>query len=195
MRVSSWNLQRGLDRIKAAGQVVHQTVWPLLGATIVAVLALPASALSQDAVGEYCCSLFQVILISLMASWVLAITATPLFGVMFLKTPGNGGEPYRGVLFGAYRAILSFCIRARWVTVTASLFLLVLAIGGFGFVKHSFFPDSTAPQFMVHYWLPQGTHVSRTEAESGADKRVSAIVWTAWRTFPPSLAAARCVFC
>ncbi len=159
------NLQRGMDRIKAASQIVSQTIWPLLGATIVAVLAFAAIGVSQDSTGEYCRSLFQVILISLMMSWVLAITVTPLFGVMFLKVSATSGDPYGGVFFQVYRAFVTLCIRGRWVTVAVAIVLLVLSIRGFGFVKQSFFPDSTRPQFMVHYWLPQGTHITRTEAD------------------------------
>jgi len=130
------------------------------------VLAFAAIGISQDSTGEYCRSLFQVILISLMMSWVLAITVTPLFGVMFLKgAAAGGGDPYGGIFFRGYRAFVTFCMRARWGTVVLLLVLLVLSIRGFGFVKQSFFPDSTRPQFMVHYWLPQGTHISRTEAD------------------------------
>ncbi|UCE58429.1 MAG: efflux RND transporter permease subunit [Phycisphaerales bacterium] len=161
------NLQRGMDRVKAAAQIVGQTIWPLLGATIVAVLAFAAIGVSRDSTGEYCRSLFQVILISLMMSWVLAIAVTPLFGVMFLRAKGteNTADPYGGILFRAYRSFVSICIRARWLTVLVMVVLLALSIRGFGFVKRSFFPDSTRPQFMVHYWLPQGTHISRTEED------------------------------
>jgi multidrug efflux pump subunit AcrB len=161
------NLQRGMERVKAASQIVGQTIWPLFGATIVAVLAFAAIGVSQDSTGEYCRSLFQVILISLMMSWVLAITVTPLFGVMFLRVKGteDGTDPYGGILFRVYRGFVSLCIRARWSTVVVMIVLLALSIRGFGFVSRSFFPDSTRPQFMVHYWLPQGTHISRTEED------------------------------
>ncbi len=85
------NIQRGMDRVKAAAQIVGQTMWPLFGATVVAVLAFAAIGVSQDATGEYCRSLFKVILISLMMSWVLAITVTPLLSVMFLKVKDSAG--------------------------------------------------------------------------------------------------------
>ena len=163
------NLQKGMDRVKAAGKIVGQTMWPLLGATFVAVLAFAAIGVSQDSTGEYCRSLFQVMLISLMMSWVLAITVTPLFGVMFLKVKATDSteptDPYGGILYGTYRALVSGCMRARWLTVAVMAGLLAVSIYGFTFVKQSFFPDSTRPQFMVHYWLPQGTHISRTAAD------------------------------
>jgi multidrug efflux pump subunit AcrB len=134
----------------------------------VAILAFAAIGVSQDSTGEFCRSLFQVILFSLLMSWVLAITVTPLLGVMFLKAkPASGGDdddPYRGVIFTLYRGLLALCIRFRWATVVILVAMLAAAIYGFGYVKQSFFPDSTRPQFMVHFWLPQGTHVESTEA-------------------------------
>ena len=161
------NMRSGMDRVKAASKTVGQTIWPLFGATIVAIMAFAAIGASQDSTGEYCRSLFQVILISLMLSWVLAITVTPLFGVMFLKVKAGSGsaDPYGGAMFRMYRSFLRLCLRFRWVTVIVMVGLLLLAAYGFGFVKKSFFPDSTRPQFMVHYWLPQGTHISRTESD------------------------------
>jgi len=162
------NMQRGMGRIEAASRIVAQTKWPLFAATVVAVLAFAAIGVSQDSTGEYCRSLFQVILISLMMSWVLAVTMTPLLGVTFLKQTTEGtdeADPYGGILFRVYRAFLGRCIRWRWTTVGVLVGLLALSIYAFGFVRQSFFPDSTRPQFMVHYWLGQGTHVSRTEAD------------------------------
>ncbi len=160
-------IQRGQGRVEAAVGIVKQTMWPLFGATVVAVLAFAAIGVSQDSTGEYCRSLFLVILYSLMLSWVLAITITPFFGVLFLQAPkvAEGEDPYGGLLFTVYRACLSFAIRARWLTVLILVAMLFASIWGFGFVKNSFFPDSTRPQFMVHFWMPQGTHITETEAE------------------------------
>ncbi|MEE8294511.1 MAG: efflux RND transporter permease subunit, partial [Sphingomonadales bacterium] len=88
---------QGVDRKKAAEDVVKQTAIPLLRATLVAILAFAAIGTSQDSTGEFTRSLYQVILISLMLSWVTGITVTPLLGVMFIKTPEKGAtkiDPY-----------------------------------------------------------------------------------------------------
>lgn len=161
------NIQRGMERVAAAAAIVKQTIWPLFGATVVAVLAFASIGVSQDSTGEYCRSLFSVILISLMMSWVLAITVTPLLGVKFLKIKQLQGDadPYGGLLFRGYRSFLTGCIRMRWFTILVLLGMLGSASYGFTMVSKSFFPPSTRPQFMVHYWLPQGTHVRRTEDE------------------------------
>jgi multidrug efflux pump subunit AcrB len=162
------NSQKGMSKKDAAAAIVKQTIWPLFGATVVAVLAFAAIGTSTDSTGEYCRSLYQVILYSLMLSWVLAVTLTPLYGVMFLKVdkPQKGqdaADPYKGALFQMYRKLLVFCIRFRVLVLGILMILLVVAVYGFGFVSKSFFPDSTRPQFMVHYWLPQGTQVNETE--------------------------------
>ncbi|MCE5327500.1 MAG: efflux RND transporter permease subunit [Planctomycetaceae bacterium] len=161
------NIQRGMERIEAAASIVKQTMWPLLGATLIAILAFAAIGASQDSTGEYCRSLFLVILISLLASWVTAVTVTPLFGVKFLRAKVASGQtdPYGGVFFSGYRWLLRKCLQFRWVTLIIMALLLVTAVWGFGFIKTSFFPDSTRPQFMIHFWLPQGTDIRQTEAE------------------------------
>lgn len=159
--------QNGLSKEKAASSIVKQTTWPLFGATVIAVLAFAAIGMSQDNTGEFCRSLFQVVLFSLMLSWILAITTTPLLSVMLLKVaPPKSGEqndPYGGALFQGYKGFLLTCIKYRWITVAILIAALVGAIFGFGHVRQSFFPPSTRPQFMVHYWLPQGTHITRTQ--------------------------------
>lgn len=162
------NSQRGDEKITAASKIVKQTMWPLLGATFIAILAFAAIGASQDSTGEFCRSLFQVITISLMLSWLLAITVTPLLSVTFMSfkpVEGEDADPYGGALFRGYRLILETCIRYRWVTVVVLIVVLIGSVRGFGMVKQSFFPDSTRPQFMLHYWLPQGTHIDRTSNE------------------------------
>lgn len=160
-------MERGGDPEDVATDVVGKTTWPLLGGTAVAVLAFAAIGLSQDATGEYCFSLFLVILFSLGLSWVLALTVTPLMGVMFLKAnPANAAkDPYGGMLYRSYRGILAACIRLRWATLGLMAVLLVLSIYAFRFVPQSFFPDSTTPQFTVDYWVRQGTDLRKTSAD------------------------------
>ena len=162
-------LQQGMERTKAAVEVVQQTAWPLLGATVIAVLAFAAIGTSQDSTGEYTRSLFAVILISLLLSWVTAVTVTPLLGVMFLKVEETGeADPYGGGFYRTFRGFLRGCIRMRWVTMLVVIALFVGAVAGFGRLEQSFFPNSTRLQFMVDYWLPQGTSIERTERDVAA---------------------------
>ncbi len=165
-------IQRGTKPEDAAIEVVSQNMWPLLGATAVAIMAFGAIGLSDDSTGEFCRSLFQVVLISLGLSWVTAVTVTPVLGVMFLRAPKQDPakaprDPYGGALYTAYRALLNACIRMRWLTVAVVIVLFVVSLQGFQYVDKSFFPDSTRPQFMVDVWLPKGTHIDDSLTTAG----------------------------
>jgi multidrug efflux pump subunit AcrB len=166
---------QGTNALKAAKEVVGQTSMPLLGATVIAVAAFASIGVSQDATGEYCRSLFLVIMISLMLSWYTAMSSTPLLCKAFLKTkPAGEGvakDPYDGALFRLYKNFLGTSIRYRWITVAVVVAMFVAALFGFGFVKQSFFPDSTRPQFMVDLWFPEGQRIEETEARVAEAER------------------------
>ncbi len=178
-------IQKGEDRLQAAKDIVGQTAMPLLGATVIAILAFAAIGVSKNSTGEYCQSLFQVLLISLLMSWVIAVTITPLFCYLFLSAGKEGEEakdPYGGVIFTTYKLCLKFALRFRWPTVIVLVVMLVLACKGFLGLKGSFFPPSTRAQFMVHYWLKEGTDIRQTtedieeiERLMSKDKRVTNI--------------------
>lgn len=158
---------KGEDRIAAARKVVGQNSIPLLGATVIAILAFAAIGASQDSTGEYCRSLFQVIMISLGFSWVTAVTLTPLLCAIFLKPVASGdADPYSKGFFLVYRRALVSSLRHRYLVAGVTVATLVVAIIGFGRVDKSFFPPSTRGQFMVDVWLPEGTHIRDTEKQA-----------------------------
>lgn len=158
-------ISAGKDGKATASRIVEETKWPLLGATVVAILAFAAIGLSQDVTGEFCRSLFQVVAVSLLISWVLAITVTPLLGVMFLRPEGNGGQNGNRSR-QLYRRLLVACVDRRRLTLGFMAILLLIALWGFRFVSQSFFPDMVRNQFMIHYWLPEGTDVTRTAQDT-----------------------------
>ncbi|SNY93120.1 Multidrug efflux pump subunit AcrB [Cohaesibacter sp. ES.047] len=162
-------LKQGLTRVQAARRIVSQTVWPLFGTTVIAVVAFAPIGLSPDQSGEFTGSLFWILLISLMISWILAITLTPfLASLMFseanVKTDGEteDSDPYQGVFYHLYKWGLLLALRFRWLTVIVLLGGLAGAIYGFGFVNQAFFPPSNLPSFTVDYWLPQGSDIRKT---------------------------------
>ncbi|HSH09739.1 MAG TPA: efflux RND transporter permease subunit, partial [Oceanipulchritudo sp.] len=165
-------IQKGEEPKQAAIEVVSKTAIPLLGATFIAILAFAAIGTSKDSTGEFCRSLFQVIMVSLTLSWVTAVTITPLLCVMFLKRPEKAAEgaqpanPYDSKFYRTYRNFLARCIRFRVLVLTGVVVVFLLSVWGFGFIKSSFFPPSTRPQFMVDMWLPQGTHVDETTRQA-----------------------------
>jgi multidrug efflux pump subunit AcrB len=163
--------QRGESLSTAISNVVKRSMMPLLGATVIAILAFAPIGLSNDATGEYCKSLFQVLLISLMLSWITALTLTPVFSRWAFQNQKPAKEdadkparqPYDGWLFRYYRVVLNKLLQHRSVTLVLLAALLAVSVVGFGHVRQSFFPPSNTPIFFVDIWLPYGTDIGYTE--------------------------------
>jgi multidrug efflux pump subunit AcrB len=165
-------MQRRLKLADAASLVVKQTQWPLLGATVIAIAAFAPIGLSSDATGEFAGSLFWVLLVSLLLSWVTAITLTPFFASMLFKDKlQQNSEPeelYQGIIFTLYRKLLHIALRYRLATYVLTLSLLVVAVIGFGKVKQVFFPPSNTPIFLVDLWQPEGTDIRHSAQDAVA---------------------------
>ena len=160
------DMSQGKTARDAAEDVASKTQIPLLGATVIGIMAFAGIGLSPDATGEFLFSLFAVIGISLLLSWVLAITATPLLAHYFFKVgTGEAGDQYGGPLFKAYRGILSLALKLRYLVILALIGITVVCYIGFGQVKQQFFPDSNTPLFYVHYKLPQGASIHRASED------------------------------
>ncbi|MEM8801239.1 MAG: efflux RND transporter permease subunit [Pseudomonadota bacterium] len=150
----------------AATESAKKTQIPLLGATVIGIMAFAGIGLSPDATGEFLFSLFAVIAISLLLSWVLAIVATPLLGHYFFKQgSGEGSVSYDGLLFRAYGGFLRICIKLRWLVILALIGTTVACYALFGQIKQQFFPDSNTPLYFVDYKLPQGSSIHQTSAD------------------------------
>ena len=165
-------MKRGLNKREAAAQVVSQNMWPLLGATVIAIIAFAPIGLSSDATGEFAGSLFWVLFVSLLLSWITAITLTPFFATLLFKDDAKADSSelkdsediYKGVIFDVFSGILGFALRWRVLTVVTMVGLLVSAVIAFGQVKQAFFPPSTTPMFLVDVWHKAGTDI-RVNAE------------------------------
>lgn len=161
-------LKRGLTKTQAANAIIKQTIWPLLGATLIAITAFAPIGLSDDATGEFLGSLFYVLLYSLMLSWFTAISLTPFMASLLFKEEIKQGvsesdvDPYQGAIFTFYRKFLDLCMRYRAVTVVMLVAIFVGAVMGFGHVKNVFFPYMTTPMFYIDYWRGQGTDIRET---------------------------------
>lgn len=159
-------LKRGYSKLQAAEDVVKQTKWPLLGATVIAIVAFAPIGLSPDSVGEFVGSMFQVLLISLFLSWITAITLTPFFCDLFFKEEAKEEheleDPYKGVLFTGYKWLLSGALHYRKSTVLVLVVSLFVAGWAFQFVKQAFFPPSTTPLFFITLEMPEGSHIDET---------------------------------
>ena len=160
-------MKKGQTKLDAAKSIVQQTQWPLLGATIIAITAFAPIGLSKDATGEFMGSLFWVLCFSLFLSWITAITLTPFLADLLFKDKtadenNEEADPYKGILFSVFGAVLTLALSFRWLTVALMSALLVVAVAGFGMVKQSFFPPSNTPMFYVDMWMPEGTDIRQT---------------------------------
>lgn len=163
------DMARGKSSRAAAGDVASKTQIPLLGATVIGIMAFAGIGLSPDATGEFLFSLFAVIGISLLLSWVLAITATPLLAhYVFRRGSVGGAGQYDGPVFRTYAAVLRLALRLRWFVVAGLIAVTVVCYWGFGQVQQQFFPDSNTPLFYVHYKLPQGADIRTTSEDMRA---------------------------
>ncbi len=162
------NRQRGLSSRQAAREAAGRTQIPLLGATVIGIMAFAGIGLSPDATGEFLFSLFAVIGISLLLSWVLAVTVTPLFGhYLFKPASGVSADPYAGRFYRHYAALLQRALRHRWLTLGGLVLLTLISVLGFGKVQQVFFPASNTPIFYVNYYLPQGSDIQATSRDIG----------------------------
>lgn len=163
-------IQGGMNGTKAAAETVEKTMWPLLGGTVIGILAFSAIGLSTDNTGEFASSLFYVILISLSLSWITAVSTTPLLCAMFLKPGADTGEadanPYDQGFFKTFRGILKTVIKFRLIAVGVVVSLFLLAGFGFGYIKSSFFPNSNTPMFFVDVWEPEGSDIRETRRDT-----------------------------
>ncbi|NIA02780.1 MAG: AcrB/AcrD/AcrF family protein, partial [Planctomycetia bacterium] len=162
-------LRQGMEREKAAIEAASQPSIPLLGATIVATMAFyPIFASTYDT-GEYAGSLFQVVAIALISSWILSQTVTPLICVKFIPDPIKGEEgkdPYDTAFYRSFRKLLVSFVKYRTVFILTMIVLLGASIYGFKDVTRLFFPDSSRTQLMIDYWETEGTSIQQTSANA-----------------------------
>ncbi|PWR02505.1 MFS transporter [Meridianimarinicoccus roseus] len=163
-------MQRGTPGAEAADDVAGKTQVPLLGATIIGIMAFAGIGLSPDATGEFLFSLFAVIGLSLLLSWVLAVTVTPLLSHYLFRVgaQGNTDDAYGGVVFRGYAGLLRGALRLRLLVIPVLLGITVACYAAFGMVKQQFFPNSNTPIFYLDYKAAQGTDI-RATAEGMAE--------------------------
>ncbi len=157
-------MEKGKSAMESASFIVKRTQWPLLGATVIGIAAFSGIGLSDDATGEFLFSLFAVVLISLILSWILAVTLTPLLGKYFYKVGNKASTDDSQSLFHkAYLTVLKSALHWRGITLAILVIITISAYASFGSIKQGFFPPSNTPVFFVHYWGPQDTDIRATE--------------------------------
>lgn len=160
-------MRQGVPADEAAGEIAGKTGWPLLGATVIGIMAFAGIGLSSDDTGEFLFTLFAVIGLSLSLSWFFAVTITPMLASYLFKVgrAENGGDSYGGVIFRGYGWVVRKTLRLRWGVIVASIALTVACVASFSGIRQQFFPPSYTPIFYLDYKASQGTSVHSTSKD------------------------------
>lgn len=159
-----------IDKARGVGpktylyRIGQHTAMPLLGATLIAVSTFLAAYLSPDSAGEYAGDLFLVLCVSLLASWILALTQVPVCAKSWLPTREKKTQQpqiYHSPIHRFIRRTISLLVEYKKTTLATAFILLALCIFGMTKVKNLFFPDFDYKQFIVEYFLPSQTDPDR----------------------------------
>ena len=157
-------LEKGDDKETAATYAYSSTAFPMLTGTLVTVAGFVPIGFARSMAGEYTFSLFAVVLIALLASWIVAVVFSPLFGVAILKTPKVAHEHRYGRPMRAFQSALRQLMRWRWLTIGTTLVAFAAALVGMRFVPQQFFPPSDRPELLVDIRLPENASIYASEA-------------------------------
>ncbi|GAC1030385.1 multidrug efflux RND transporter permease subunit MexK [Pseudomonas sp. No.21] len=168
-------MEQGYDRLKAASYAWTSTAFPMLTGTLITAAGFLPIATAQSGTGEYTRSIFQVVTIALLVSWVAAVVFVPYLGDRLLpdlakrhaeKHGGSGAhDPYATPFYQRVRRVVEWCVRRRKTVIVLTLVAFVAAIALFRFVPQQFFPASGRLELMVDLKLGEGSSLSNTEAE------------------------------
>jgi multidrug efflux pump len=165
-------LEQGYDRIKAAAHAYSTTAFPMLTGTLVTAAGFLPIATAQSATGEYTRSIFEVVTLALLISWVAAVVFIPWLGWKLLpdghgavaRSGGGHHDPYDTRFYRRFRELLGWCLDHRGRVIAATGALFALSVAGFGLVQQQFFPASTRLELMVDLKLGEGASLAATES-------------------------------
>ena len=185
-------MEQGFSRLKAAAFAYETTAFPMLTGTLVTAAGFLPIATAASSTGEYTRSLFQVVTIALVVSWIAAILFIPYLGdrmlpdlhdahlkpslLQRLRARVTGAtldaasdaphDPHATPFYRRFRGLLDACLRHRWLVIAVTALAFVASIALFRFVPQQFFPDSTRPELMVDLELAEGASLRATEAQA-----------------------------
>ncbi len=164
-------LEMGDSLRKAATYVYTSTAFPMLTGTLVTVAGFIPVAFNKSNAGEFTFTLFVVIAVSLVVSWVVAVVFTPLIGVTILPKSMKKHAEHKSFFAKVFSSLLHFCLRWRWMTIAATALLFVASFAGLSMVQQQFFPSSDRPELIVDWNLPQNSSIAETSRQIGQFER------------------------
>ncbi|PZU24176.1 MAG: ACR family transporter [Shinella sp.] len=161
-------LEKGDPLERAATHVYTSTAFPMLTGTLVTVAGFIPIGLNSSQAGEFTFTLFVVLAVSLLTSWVVAVVFTPLLGVTILpKAMKQHAPEHKGRVGSAFSALLDLAMRFRYTTIAITVATFFLALFGMGFVQQQFFPSSDRVELIVDWTLPHNASIADTSAQMG----------------------------
>lgn len=177
-------MEQGYDRLKAASFAWTSTAFPMLTGTLITAAGFLPIATAQSSTGEYTRSIFQVVTIALIASWIAAVVFVPYLGARLLPdlakihaakhgAGAHAPDPYGTPFYRRVRGLVGWCVRRRKTVIVLTIALFVLSIFMFRFVPQQFFPASGRLELMVDLKLAEGASLSSTAEQV---KRLEAMI-------------------
>jgi len=158
-------LERGESLTKSASFAWTSIAFPMLSGTLVTVAGFIPIGLNSSAAGEFTFSLFVVIAVSLLVSWVVAVLFAPLLGVTFLPAKWKHVDAGPGRVRRMFHGLLRGAMRFRWLTIGMTVAMFAVSIWGMRFVENQFFPNSDRPELIVDMTLPQNASIAETQVQ------------------------------
>lgn len=158
---------RGMKKPQSLVHTANITARPLLGATLIAIIAFMPVSLSPDMAGEYARDLFIVLAVSLLLSWILALVHVPIHSEHYLKikTADDNTNIFNTPLYRKFRGVLTFLLHHKAGTIIGIVLLLIVSVCCFSFLPQTFFPDLTYNQIYMEYKMPEGTRIEKVEKD------------------------------
>ena len=171
-------MEEGYDKVRAATFAYEVTAMPMLTGTLITATGFLPIGIARSVTGEYTFAIFAVTVIALVLSWLVSVYFVPYLGTLILKArPHHVGvmqedgtlavsgphEMFDSPFYNRFRKTVNWCVKHRWLTIGATLLVFALGIVGMGKVQQQFFPDSSRPEILVDYWLPEGASFQANE--------------------------------
>jgi multidrug efflux pump len=169
-------LEEGLDRLHAATYAYRITAFPMLTGTLITIAGFLPVGMAESQAGEYTVSIFQVMAISLILSWIGAVAFTPYLGFLLLKVqPHNAHnhDLFDTPFYNRLRLWVTWCVDHRKKVIIATAVLFGIGVATLTQVPEQFFPLSNRPEVIIDLWLPEGSSFAQSEATA---KRMEVIL-------------------
>ena len=165
--VMTSRLAEGDSKEQAATFAYKSLALPMLTGSFVTAAGFVPIGFARSSAGEYTFSIFAVVGIALMVSWIVAVLFAPLLGVVLLKKPKASGPAKPSRIMGAFRRLLVGAMRARWITIGITVACFLVALLASPLIPRQFFPPSDRPDLLVDLRLPQNASINATDALAG----------------------------